>query len=349
MSTEIGKFERVLLRYGDIIQPCAYELEVLRELKEQLFSIGELVGSVRDGEIPDNVRREALAQGNKLFKHTQTGILDDVSSRLVVFPYAGEVERLKMSSVVQTLRDVRTGMEGFRNGIARAYRMLFDAAYDDEIRKRESVVATRVAEPHLQVAGQEVAYNPEFEDVAICVLLRGALYPSLVLGKEIEEKTGQMPEYELFRIKRSHTGKEQLEYILDKRGSHFDIGKLDGKNLIFPDPMLATAGSLIAIYNLIKQAGVKPASMKFFGAMGALEGVINAARNIPDMKIYLAWLDPVLNDKGYICPGFGDAGDLLNGDKECISDLIYSYGEQFCEAHKKQVEAVRDAIIRKAG
>lgn len=88
---------------------------------------------------------------------------------------------------------------------------------------------------------------------------------------------------------------------------------LDQRDIFIVDPMLATGGSAIAAINSIKERGAK--NIKLVCLVGAPEGVkaINDAH--PDVTVYLASLDEKLNEKGYIVPGLGDAGDRIFGTK----------------------------------
>ena len=89
--------------------------------------------------------------------------------------------------------------------------------------------------------------------------------------------------------------------------------ELDQRDIFIVDPMLATGGSASAAINSIKQRGAK--NIKLVCLVGAPEGVkaINEAH--PDVTVYLASLDEKLNEKGYIVPGLGDAGDRIFGTK----------------------------------
>lgn len=79
------------------------------------------------------------------------------------------------------------------------------------------------------------------------------------------------------------------------------------------DPMLATGGSAIAAITMLKARGAK--TIKLVCLVGAPEGVEAVHAAHPDVDVYLASLDEKLNDKGYIVPGLGDAGDRLFGTK----------------------------------
>lgn len=77
------------------------------------------------------------------------------------------------------------------------------------------------------------------------------------------------------------------------------------------DPMLATGGSAVATVDVLKNWGVK--KIKFVGLIAAPEGIRNLQQNHPDVPIHIAAVDEHLNEKGYIVPGLGDAGDRQFG------------------------------------
>lgn len=77
------------------------------------------------------------------------------------------------------------------------------------------------------------------------------------------------------------------------------------------DPMLATGGSATATADILKRWGVK--KIKFVGLIGAPEGIKAMQTAHPDIDIYLAAIDDHLNERAYIVPGLGDAGDRQFG------------------------------------
>lgn len=79
------------------------------------------------------------------------------------------------------------------------------------------------------------------------------------------------------------------------------------------DPMLATGGSASAAIQILKEHGAR--TIKLVCVVGAPEGIERIGRDHPDVQIYLAGLDEKLNNKGYIVPGLGDAGDRLFGTR----------------------------------
>lgn len=89
--------------------------------------------------------------------------------------------------------------------------------------------------------------------------------------------------------------------------------QLADRDVIVVDPMLATGNSAIAAVERIKAHS--PRSLKFVCLLTAPEGLKAFAALHPDVPVYCAAVDERLNDKGYILPGLGDAGDRLFGTK----------------------------------
>lgn len=89
-----------------------------------------------------------------------------------------------------------------------------------------------------------------------------------------------------------------------------DIGERD---VIVTDPMLATGGSAADAITLLKEKGAK--NIKLMCLIAAPEGIKAVMDAHPDIDIYIASIDEKLNEKGYIVPGLGDAGDRLYGTK----------------------------------
>jgi uracil phosphoribosyltransferase len=79
------------------------------------------------------------------------------------------------------------------------------------------------------------------------------------------------------------------------------------------DPMLATGGSAVAACDILKRHGIH--RIKYLGFISAPEGIARLHRFHPDVDIHIAAADCCLNEKGYIVPGLGDAGDRLFGTK----------------------------------
>ena len=89
-----------------------------------------------------------------------------------------------------------------------------------------------------------------------------------------------------------------------------DVG---ARQVFVVDPMLATGGSAVAAIDFLKQHGCRQIIM--MNIIGCPEGVKAVREAHPDVDIYLAALDERLNEKAYILPGLGDAGDRIFGTK----------------------------------
>ncbi|MGE5379428.1 MAG: uracil phosphoribosyltransferase [Methylocystaceae bacterium] len=78
------------------------------------------------------------------------------------------------------------------------------------------------------------------------------------------------------------------------------------------DPMLATGNSSVSALKLIIEKGYSPNIITLVTALSVMEGIDHVKKEFPDIKIITGVIDPYLNDKAYIVPGLGDAGDRLN-------------------------------------
>lgn len=88
---------------------------------------------------------------------------------------------------------------------------------------------------------------------------------------------------------------------------------LEDRLVIAVDPMLATGNSSVAAIDKLKEAGAR--NIRFMCLLAAPEGVARMKDAHPDVRIVTAALDSHLNEKGYIVPGLGDAGDRMFGTK----------------------------------
>ncbi len=145
-----------------------------------------------------------------------------------------------------------------------------------------------------------------------------------VIGAELREKIGLVP------ILRAGLGMVEGIWELMPSAEVWHIGLYRDEHTLKPveyynklpieptvsvclilDPMLATGGSATATVDVLKRWGVK--KIKFVGLIGAPEGIAAMQKTHPDVDIYLAAIDDHLNEKGYIVPGLGDAGDRQFG------------------------------------
>jgi len=104
---------------------------------------------------------------------------------------------------------------------------------------------------------------------------------------------------------------ESFEIIVE----YLACPNLENKTLVLADPMLATGQSMVATFEALKPFGT-PKEVHLISVIGAQEGVNFVEQNFDDnTHLWIAAIDETLNDKGYIIPGLGDAGDLAFGEK----------------------------------
>ncbi|MDR0600722.1 MAG: uracil phosphoribosyltransferase [Treponema sp.] len=260
------------------------------------------------------------------------------------------------SRVIAKLRDYRTRQGEFVYYVQRAYEMLFKLAYGGtpSSNKNYMVVQTPVSVPAPNFAIHKINnIDDKIENTVMCVMLRGALLPSMILSKEIEEYSshGYVTPFALFKINRDESKRENdMEYILDLGRSYFNLEALDGKDLIFADPMNATGGSLVTVVKYLLGEGIKPRSVRFVNVIAALKGALRVVRALENCSVYTLWMDPALNDLAYILPGLGDAGDRINGGDlperpRNIIQLIADYGSNIAQLYRKQLEEIENTVL----
>ena len=113
-------------------------------------------------------------------------------------------------------------------------------------------------------------------------------------------------------------GKQELEIVAE----YMAAPSIEGKTLIIADPMLATGMSMEVGYLALLRHG-KPKHTHLCCTIGtpqAIDCLRQSLNDSPDVTLWCAAIDPVLNEKKYIVPGLGDAGDLCYGIKIHLSD-----------------------------
>ena len=261
------------------------------------------------------------------------------------------------SHLIAKLRNPQTENQEFVYYIQRAYEMLFKLAYGGQpvSNKNYIVVKTPVTNPIQNYAIHKINnIDDKIENTVMCVMLRGALLPSMIMSKEIQEysSSAYVTPFALFKISRNDKKQEHdMEYILDLEKSYFNPETLDGKDLIFADPMNATGGSFVTVVKYLLTAGVKPRSIRFFNVLSTLKGALRAIRAIEHCEVFTIWIDPALNTAGYIMPGLGDAGDRINGkdspeNPRNIIQLIADYGFNIARLYRSQLREIENTVLR---
>jgi len=187
-------------------------------------------------------------------------------------------------------RDIHTEPKKFRELVREIAALLaYEATADLAVTPRE------LETPLAKVTGAEL-----LEKIGLVPILRAGL-------GMVEGVWGLMPSAEVWHIGlyRDENTLRPVEYY-----NKLPLEPTVSVCLIL-DPMLATGGSATATADVLKRWGVK--KIKFVGLIGAPEGVAAMQKAHPDIPIYLAAIDDHLNERGYIVPGLGDAGDRQFG------------------------------------
>ena len=191
---------------------------------------------------------------------------------------------------VTILRDINTTSETFRAALQRVSNVLAV-----EISKNFNITSVEVETPLEKTSGAKLS-----NDVILVPVLRAGL--GMVNGfLQI------IPE-----AKVGHIGLQRDEETLQPIEYYYKVPKkIEEAEVIMLDPMLATGGSASEAIKYLKKRGAKKV---FFACLvAAPEGVDKIESIHPDTKIFAAALDRELNNKGYILPGLGDAGDRTFG------------------------------------
>ena len=93
------------------------------------------------------------------------------------------------------------------------------------------------------------------------------------------------------------------------------LPEIEGRTFIVCDPMLATGNSAVHAVQVLLDRGVPVSAIRFLALVAAPEGVTVFQKRHPQVPVYVASLDSHLNEKAYIVPGLGDAGDRIFGTK----------------------------------
>jgi uracil phosphoribosyltransferase len=351
--------DRVLLRAVDLDGYLAQEdkghIQAMGAKYEEAMKLFQIYASAEVKTEKNQAEKKLINLYNKMGemmqKITTAHPAIHVYSFETHYTIHGEASRL-----ISKLRDVRTEQPEFIYYVQRAYELLFNFAFvGTKLRKKTyMVIRTPVCFPVQNYAVHKIPnIDARVSQAVVCVMLRGALLPSMILSKEIEEYTSNryVTPFALFKISRDDRKEEHtMEYALDLDRSYFDLEILDGKDLFFADPMNATGGSLITIVRYLLDQGVRPRSIRTFNVVSALKGALRIIRALRNAEVFTLWMDPALNQKAYILPGLGDAGDRLNGpDREesprDIIQLIADYGAGIASLYRSQVRKIEETVL----
>jgi uracil phosphoribosyltransferase len=200
------------------------------------------------------------------------------------------VDHPLLARELTVLRDAATGLEAFRTALAEAAAML---AYEA---LRETAVATVTVRTPLEETVGTALGRP----VMVVAVLRAGLgmvdgFLRLVPGAAV-----------------AHLGMRRNEETLQPESYYESLpAGVPAATVFVVDPMLATGGSALAALHRMQAAGAT--DLRLVCLVAAPEGVAAIQKAFPDVPITVGALDRELDDRGYIRPGLGDAGDRIFG------------------------------------
>jgi uracil phosphoribosyltransferase len=199
-----------------------------------------------------------------------------------------------LMEILTELRDKNTDSISFRKGLVKLGRYM---GY--ELTKTMATEEVEIETPLEKTKGTVVK---DRKNVVIITVLRAAIPLMEGLIKVLEHarvgivsaSRGKAPKFEI-----------EMNYI--------KIPKVTpGDTVIVADPMIATGSTLIKVLREVRKYG-KPKRTLVLGVLAAPEGISRIKSEFPDVEMFVTKIDRELNEKGYILPGLGDAGDRAFG------------------------------------
>ncbi len=193
------------------------------------------------------------------------------------------------------LRNKNTNTEAFNMALKRiSYALFFEATKN--LPSKTVKIQTPIKETENEIISDEI-------DIIIAPILRAGLVFS------------DVAQFMLPNARIHHLGmyrnEETLEPIWYYNKMKGKFKNPDNTYVFILDPMLATGNSgYDAVHNFVKQ-GIKEENIVFMSLISAPEGIEKLTKAYPDIKIVTSQIDETLNEKGYIVPGLGDAGDRI--------------------------------------
>jgi uracil phosphoribosyltransferase len=202
-------------------------------------------------------------------------------------------DRLVLSHLVHDIRDPNTDRKHFRDALEKIGEYLALEVLQDLSTKHVEIET---------LTGAKAVHLLCDEDPVLITILRGGI-PLMIGMQQI------FPNSEAGFI-----GMARNEETLKASVGYIGIPEVKDKCVIIADTMLATGGSMIDAIKIIEKH--HPKQIILVCAIAAKKGIDRILESYPNIKIYAAATDPTLNEKGYIIPGLGDAGDRCYGIKE---------------------------------
>lgn len=194
------------------------------------------------------------------------------------------------------LRDKNTSTEQFRATMSRLGKFLLMEATAD-LPTTRTIVETPITKAECKVLSPDVP-----------ILIAPILRAGLILSELAIDIIPTASVYHIGLYRDEETFKPVTYY--NKLPSTIDYSVA---RVFVLDPMLATGGSAVAAVDIIKKLGTNVSNICFVSIIAAPEGIAHLTEQHPGVRIYTGSVDERLNDKAYIVPGLGDAGDRTFG------------------------------------
>ena len=203
------------------------------------------------------------------------------------------IEHPLVQHKISLLRDINTGSKEFRELVSEtAMLMCYEATRDLPLKTVEVQTPVAIAKTKV-ITGRKLAFVP---------ILRAGL--GMVDGAVKLVPAAKIGHVGIFRDPET---KNAVDYYCKLP---FDIAE---REVIITDIMLATGSTMTKTVEIVKNAGAK--NIKIMCSVACPDGIENVHKAYPDVEIYCGAIDEGLDDRLYIVPGMGDAGDRIFGTK----------------------------------
>ncbi|XP_062003422.1 uracil phosphoribosyltransferase [Rosa rugosa] len=197
---------------------------------------------------------------------------------------------------VSVLRNEQTPCPIFKNAMAELGRLLIYEASRDWL-------PTVTGEIQSPMGVASVEFIDPREPVAVVPILRAGL-------ALMEHASSVLPATKTYHLGMARDEETLLPTIyLNKLPAKFP----EGSRVFLFDPMLATGGTIVAAVDLLKEHGLANKQIKVISAVAAPPALQKLSEKFPGLHVYTGIIDPTVNDRGFIIPGLGDAGDRSFG------------------------------------
>ncbi|XP_041997191.1 uracil phosphoribosyltransferase-like isoform X2 [Salvia splendens] len=197
---------------------------------------------------------------------------------------------------ISVLRNEQTPCPVFKNAMAELGRLLIYEASREWL----PTISGEIQSP---MGATEVEFIDPREPISIVPILRAGLALA-------EHAPSVLPATNTYHLGISRNEETlQPSVYLNKLPAKFP----EGARVFVVDPMLATGGTVVAAIQLIKDRGVDNKQIKVIAAVAAPPALQKLSKKFPGLHVYAGILDPTVNEKGFIIPGLGDAGDRSFG------------------------------------